>query len=45
MNFNLSQILVIFLELRSNLASAGSNQAENHLLSGRTKDKILVDVF
>ena len=45
MNFNLSQILVIFLELSSNLVSAGSSQAKIICCLGKQEDLIVVDVF
>lgn len=45
MNFNLSQILVIFLELSNNLVSAGSSQAKSICCLGKQEDLIVVDVF
>ena len=45
MNFNLSQILVIFLELSNNLVSAGSSQAKIICCLGKQEDLIVVDVF
>ena len=43
MNFNLSQILVIFLELT--LVSAGSSQVKIICCLGKQEDLIVVDVF
>ena len=43
MNFNLSQILVIYLELT--LVSAGSSQAKIICCLGKQEDLIVVDVF
>ena len=45
MNFNFSQILVIFLELSNNLVSAGSSQAKIICCLGKQEDLIVVDVF